>query len=196
MSRQTETERNTKETKIKGSLNLDGNGISDISTGIGFLDHMLDLLARHSGMDLSIRCDGDLNVDGHHTTEDIGIVIGKLLGEALGEKRGINRYGTAFVPMDEALARCCLDISGRPYLVLQAEFGGEYVGEFATELVEEFFRAVSFNAGLTLHIKCEYGANDHHKIEAMFKAFARALRIAVSIDEKFKDQIPSTKGVL
>ena len=196
MSRQAETERNTKETKIKGSLNLDGNGISDVNTGIGFLDHMLDLLARHSGMDLSIRCDGDLNVDGPHTTEDIGIVIGKLLGEALGEKRGINRYGTAFVPMDEALARCCLDISGRPYLVLQAEFGGEYVGEFATELVEEFFRAVSFNAGLTLHIQCEYGANDHHKIEAMFKAFARALRIAVSIDEKFKDQIPSTKGVL
>ena len=196
MSRSASTERNTKETKIKGSLELDGTGISDISTGIGFLDHMLDLLARHSGMDLSIRCDGDLNVDGHHTTEDIGIVIGKLLGEALGEKRGINRYGFASIPMDEALAQCSLDISGRPYLVLQAEFGGEYVGEFATELVEEFFRAVAFNAGLTLHIKCEYGANDHHKIEAMFKAFARALRIAVAIDEQFKDQIPSTKGVL
>ncbi|MBR5975552.1 MAG: imidazoleglycerol-phosphate dehydratase HisB [Clostridiales bacterium] len=196
MSRSASTERNTKETKIKGSLELDGTGLSDISTGIGFLDHMLDLLSRHSGMDLSIRCDGDLNVDGHHTTEDIGIVIGKLLGEALGEKRGINRYGFASIPMDEALAQCSLDISGRPYLVLQAEFGGEYVGEFATELVEEFFRAVAFNAGLTLHIKCEYGANDHHKIEAMFKAFARALRIAVAIDEKFKDQIPSTKGVL
>ena len=196
MSRSASTERNTKETKIKGSLELDGTGLSDISTGIGFLDHMLDLLARHSGMDLSIRCDGDLNVDGHHTTEDIGIVIGKLLGEALGEKRGINRYGFASIPMDEALAQCSLDISGRPYLVLQAEFGGEYVGEFATELVEEFFRAVAFNAGLTLHIKCEYGANDHHKIEAMFKAFARALRIAVAIDEQFKDQIPSTKGVL
>ena len=167
MSRIASQERNTKETKIKGSLELDGKGVSDIATGIGFLDHMLDLLARHSGMDLSIRCDGDLNVDGHHTTEDIGIVIGKMLAEALGA-----------------------------FLVLQAEFGGEYVGEFATELVEEFFRAVSFNAGLTLHLKCEYGANDHHKIEAMFKAFARALRIAVSIDEKFKDQIPSTKGVL
>ena len=196
MSRSASTERNTKETKIKGSLELDGTGLSDISTGIGFLDHMLDLLARHSGMDLSIRCDGDLNVDGHHTTEDIGIVIGKLMGEALGEKRGINRYGFASIPMDEALAQCSLDISGRPYLVLQAEFGGEYVGEFATELVEEFFRAVAFNAGLTLHLKCEYGANDHHKIEAMFKAFARALRTAVAIDEKFKDQIPSTKGVL
>ena len=196
MSRSASTERNTKETRIKGTLELDGTGLSDVSTGIGFLDHMLDLLARHSGMDLQIRCDGDLNVDGHHTTEDIGIVIGKLLGEALGEKRGINRYGFASIPMDEALAQCSLDISGRPFLVLQAEFGGEYVGEFATELVEEFFRAVAFNAGLTLHIKCEYGANDHHKIEAMFKAFARALRIAVAIDEKFKDQIPSTKGVL
>lgn len=196
MSRSVSQERNTKETKIKGSLELDGKGVSDITTGIGFLDHMLDLLARHSGMDLSIRCDGDLNVDGHHTTEDIGIVIGKMLGEALGEKRGINRYGFASIPMDEALAQCSLDISGRPFLVLQAEFGGEYVGEFATELVEEFFRAVSFNAGLTLHLKCEYGANDHHKIEAMFKAFARALRIAIDIDEKFKDQIPSTKGVL
>ena len=196
MSRSASQERNTKETKIKGSLELDGKGVSDIATGIGFLDHMLDLLARHSGMDLSIRCDGDLNVDGHHTTEDIGIVIGKMLGEALGEKRGINRYGFASIPMDEALAQCSLDISGRPFLVLQAEFGGEYVGEFATELVEEFFRAVSFNEGLTLHLKCEYGANDHHKIEAMFKAFARALRIAIDIDEKFKDQIPSTKGVL
>ena len=196
MSRSASQERNTKETKIKGSLELDGKGVSDIATGIGFLDHMLDLLARHSGMDLSIRCDGDLNVDGHHTTEDIGIVIGKMLGEALGEKRGINRYGFSTIPMDEALAQCSLDISGRPFLVLQAEFGGEYVGEFATELVEEFFRAVSFNAGLTLHLKCEYGANDHHKIEAMFKAFARALRIAIDIDEKFKDQIPSTKGVL
>ena len=196
MSRIASQERNTKETKIKGSLELDGKGVSDIATGIGFLDHMLDLLAHHSGMDLSIRCDGDLNVDGHHTTEDIGIVIGKMLAEALGEKRGINRYGFSSIPMDEALAQCSLDISGRPFLVLQAEFGGEYVGEFATELVEEFFRAVSFNAGLTLHLKCEYGANDHHKIEAMFKAFARALRIAVSIDEKFKDQIPSTKGVL
>ena len=196
MSRSASTERNTKETKIKGSIELDGKGVSDISTGIGFLDHMLDLLARHSGMDLMIRCDGDLNVDGHHTTEDIGIVIGTLLAEALGEKRGINRYGFSSIPMDEALAQCSLDISGRPFLVLQAEFGGEYVGEFATELVEEFFRAVSFNAGLTLHLKCEYGANDHHKIEAMFKAFARALRIAAGIDEKFKDQIPSTKGVL
>ena len=132
MSRSASTERNTKETKIKGSIELDGKGVSDISTGIGFLDHMLDLLARHSGMDLMIRCDGDLNVDGHHTTEDIGIVIGKLLAEALGEKRGINRYGFSSIPMDEALAQCSLDISGRPFLVLQAEFGGEYVGERTT----------------------------------------------------------------
>ena len=196
MTRTAAQERNTKETKIKASIDLDGTGLSDINTGIGFLDHMLDLLTRHSGINLSVFCDGDLNVDGHHTTEDIGIVLGKILGDALGEKRGINRYGFASIPMDEALAQCSLDISGRPFLVLQADFGGEYVGEFATELVEEFFRAVAFNAGLTLHLKCEYGANDHHKIEAMFKAFARALRIAVSIDEKFKDEIPSTKGVL
>ncbi len=196
MTRTATQERNTKETKIKASIDLDGTGLSDINTGIGFLDHMLDLLTRHSGINLSVFCDGDLNVDGHHTTEDIGIVLGKILGDALGEKRGINRYGFASIPMDEALAQCSLDISGRPFLVLQADFGGEYVGEFATELVEEFFRAVAFNAGLTLHLKCEYGANDHHKIEAMFKAFARALRQAISIDEKFKDEIPSTKGVL
>ncbi|MBR3057945.1 MAG: imidazoleglycerol-phosphate dehydratase HisB [Clostridiales bacterium] len=196
MTRTAAQERNTKETKIKASIDLDGTGLSDINTGIGFLDHMLDLLTRHSGINLSVFCDGDLNVDGHHTTEDIGIVLGKILGDALGEKRGINRYGFASIPMDEALAQCSLDISGRPFLVLQADFGGEYVGEFATELVEEFFRAVAFNAGLTLHLKCEYGANDHHKIEAMFKAFARALRQAISIDEKFKDEIPSTKGVL
>ena len=196
MTRTAAQERNTKETKIKASIDLDGTGLSDINTGIGFLDHMLDLLTRHSGINLSVFCDGDLNVDGHHTTEDIGIVLGKILGDALGEKRGINRYGFASIPMDEALAQCSLDISGRPFLVLQADFGGEYVGEFATELVEEFFRAVAFNAGLTLHLKCEYGVNDHHKIEAMFKAFARALRQAISIDEKFKDEIPSTKGVL
>lgn len=196
MSRTAAVERNTKETKIKATLNLDGNGNSDIKTGIGFLDHMLDLLTRHSGMDMSVLCDGDLFVDGHHTTEDIGIVIGKMIAEALGDKRGINRYGFASIPMDEALATCSLDISGRAFLVLKAEFGGEYVGEFATELVEEFFRAVAFNAGITLHINCEYGANDHHKIEAMFKAFARALRIAITVDERFKDEIPSTKGVL
>ena len=196
MTRTAAQERNTKETKIKASIDLDGTGLSDINTGIGFLDHMLDLLTRHSGINLSVFCDGDLNVDGHHTTEDIGIVLGKILGDALGEKRGINRYGFASIPMDEALAQCSLDISGRPFLVLQADFSGEYVGEFATELVEEFFRAVAFNAGLTLHLKCEYGANDHHKIEAMFKAFARALLQAISIDEKSKDEIPSTKGVL
>ena len=193
--RKGEITRTTKETDIDITLNLDGGEVS-ADSGIGFLDHMLTAFGVHSGFGLRVSCRGDLNVDGHHTTEDIGIVIGKMLAEALGEKRGINRYGFSSIPMDEALAQCSLDISGRPFLVLQAEFGGEYVGEFATELVEEFFRAVSFNAGLTLHLKCEYGANDHHKIEAMFKAFARALRIAVSIDEKFKDQIPSTKGVL
>ena len=196
MKRSIDVARKTGETDIEMFLNLDGTGQYEVRTDCGFMKHMLELFARHGGFDLNIRCVGDHYVDDHHAVEDMGIVLGKGFKEALGDKRGIRRYGSMLLPMDEALAQCSLDISGRPFLVLQAEFGGEYVGEFATELVEEFFRAVSFNAGLTLHLKCEYGANDHHKIEAMFKAFARALRIAVSIDEKFKDQIPSTKGVL
>ncbi len=188
--------RSTNETTVQVSLDLDGMGAGDIDTGIGFFDHMLELFARHGGLDLNVEAQGDLKVDGHHTVEDIGIVLGKAIADALGEKRGICRYGDAVIPMDETLASCALDISGRPFLVMKADFSGDRVGEFDTELVEEFFRAVSFNAGITLHILCEYGGNDHHKIEAMFKAFARALRKAVSVDPDFADMIPSTKGVL
>lgn len=188
--------RDTKETQIEVRVTIDGRGQSDISTGIGFFDHMLTLLARHSGMDLIVKAVGDIQVDGHHTVEDVGIVIGKAIGEALSDKTGINRYGFFTVPMDETLANCALDISGRAFLVFRASFSGDRVGGFDTELAEEFFRALAFQAGMTLHLSCEYGGNDHHKIEALFKSFARALRIAVAIDPKFSDEIPSTKGVL
>ncbi len=188
--------RTTNETTVRVHLDVDGLGTSEIDTGIGFFDHMLDLLARHGGLDLTVAASGDLRVDGHHTVEDVGIVLGKTIAAALGEKRGINRYGHAVIPMDETLATCALDISGRPFLVVKAEYAGERVGDFDTSLTEEFFRALAFNAGITLHLSCEYGTNDHHKIEAMFKAFARALRMAASIDPDFSDRIPSTKGVL
>ena len=188
--------RTTNETTVRVHLDVDGLGTSEIDTGIGFFDHMLDLLARHGGLDLTVAASGDLRVDGHHTVEDVGIVLGKTIAAALGEKRGINRYGHAVIPMDETLATCALDISGRPFLVIKAEYSGERVGDFDTSLTEEFFRALAFNAGITLHLSCEYGTNDHHKIEAMFKAFARALRMAASIDPDFSDRIPSTKGVL
>jgi len=194
--RNAQLSRTTNETTVRVHLDIDGLGTSEIDTGIGFMDHMLDLLARHGGLDLTVAAQGDLRVDGHHTVEDIGIVIGKTLFTALGEKRGINRYGNAVIPMDETLASCALDLSGRPYLVLNAQYNNDRVGDFDTALVEEFFRAVAFNAGITLHLRCEYGNNDHHKIEAMFKAFARSLRMAVAIDPDFSDQIPSTKGVL
>ena len=188
--------RTTTETTVRVHLDVDGLGTSEIDTGIGFFDHMLDLLARHGGLDLTVAASGDLRVDGHHTVEDVGIVIGKTIAAALGEKRGINRYGHAVIPMDETLATCALDISGRPFLVVKADYAGERVGDFDTSLTEEFFRALAFNAGITLHLSCEYGTNDHHKIEAMFKAFARALRMAAAIDPDFSDRIPSTKGVL
>jgi imidazoleglycerol-phosphate dehydratase len=188
--------RTTNETTVRVHLDVDGLGTSEIDTGIGFFDHMLDLLARHGGLDLTVAASGDLRVDGHHTVEDVGIVLGKTIAAALGEKRGINRYGHAVIPMDETLATCALDISGRPFLVVKADYAGERVGDFDTALTEEFFRALAFNAGITLHLSCEYGTNDHHKIEAMFKAFARALRMAASIDPDFSDRIPSTKGVL
>ena len=188
--------RTTNETTVRVHLDVDGLGTSEIDTGIGFFDHMLDLLARHGGLNLTVAASGDLRVDGHHTVEDVGIVIGKTIAAALGEKRGINRYGHAVIPMDETLATCALDISGRPFLVVKADYAGERVGDFDTALTEEFFRALAFNAGITLHLSCEYGTNDHHKIEAMFKAFARALRMAASIDPDFSDRIPSTKGVL
>lgn len=194
MNRTAEITRKTKETDITVKLDLDDNSSVDISTGIGFLDHMLTALAVHGGFSLYVKCSGDLYVDGHHTTEDIGIVIGTALRQALGDRSGIKRYGFAFIPMDESLATCSLDISGRPFLVFKAEFANERVGEFDTCLTEEFMRAFAFNAGITLHLNCEYGANDHHKIEALFKALAHALKAAVSANEDGKTL--STKGVL
>ncbi|MDD2374520.1 MAG: imidazoleglycerol-phosphate dehydratase HisB [Eubacteriales bacterium] len=194
--RKAELSRTTQETKIEASLQIDGSGKSDIATGIGFLDHMLTLLARHSGFDLTVKVEGDLYVDGHHSAEDTGIVLGQILARAVGDKRGIERYGHAVVPMDEALLEAVIDLSGRPFLVFDAEFNSPAIGDFDTQLTEEFFRALAYNAGMTLHLNCRYGKNDHHKVEGLFKAFARALRTAVRIDPDRADQIPSTKGVL
>jgi imidazoleglycerol-phosphate dehydratase len=194
--RKAELSRTTQETKIEASLQIDGSGKSDIATGIGFLDHMLVLLARHSGFDLTVKVEGDLYVDGHHSAEDTGIVLGQILARAVGDKRGIERYGHAVVPMDEALLEAVIDLSGRPFLVFDAEFSSPAIGDFDTQLTEEFFRALAYNAGMTLHLNCRYGKNDHHKVEGLFKAFARALRTAVRIDPDRADQIPSTKGVL
>ena len=192
--RTAEITRTTKETDIAVKLDLDGGAKDDISTGIGFLDHMLTALAVHGGFSLALSCKGDLNVDGHHTAEDIGIVLGMAFKEALGDKAGIMRYGSAFIPMDEALAFCSLDISARPFLVFNAEFRNERVGEFDTCLTEEFMRAFAFNAGITLHLRVEYGSNDHHKIEALFKALAYALKAAVKRNSD--GSVVSTKGVL
>jgi imidazoleglycerol-phosphate dehydratase len=194
--RQAKMNRKTQETEITIALTLEGEGKSTINTGIGFLDHMLTLLARHGRMDMEINANGDLQVDGHHTTEDIGIVLGQVIARALGDKRGIRRYGFATVPMDEALVSSTVDLSGRPYLVFNATFGSLMTGDFETQLTEEFFRAVAFNAGMTLHLNCLYGQNDHHKIEGLFKAFARSLAEAVSIDPTRSEDILSTKGVL
>lgn len=193
MKRQSQITRKTRETDITALLLLDGGEVK-INTGIGFLDHMLTALAVHGGFGLLLDAKGDLNVDGHHTAEDVGIVLGKAFGEALGDKSGIMRYGSAFIPMDESLGFCSVDVSGRPFLVLNAEFKNERVGEFDTCLVEEFMRAFAFNAGITLHLRIEYGVNDHHKIEALFKALAYALKQATrpNTDGAFV----STKGVL
>jgi len=191
--RTAEISRKTKETVIKLFLNLDGTGINSISTGIGFFDHMLTALAVHSGIDIKLDVKGDLNVDGHHTVEDTGIVIGQAFKDAIGDMKGIARYGTAFIPMDESLGFACLDISNRPYLVFNADFEDDRVGEFDTCLTEEFFRAFAVNAGITLHIKKEYGNNDHHSIEAIFKAVAHALKQAKQV---IGDEILSTKGVI
>lgn len=193
MSRTAEINRKTKETDITALLLLDGGEVK-INTGIGFLDHMLTALAVHGGFGLLLDAKGDLNVDGHHTAEDVGIVLGKAFGEALGDKSGIMRYGSAFIPMDESLGFCAVDISGRPYLVLNAEFKNERVGELDTCLVEEFMRAFAFNAGITLHLRAEYGVNDHHKIEALFKALAYALKQATRPNTE--GVFVSTKGVL
>jgi imidazoleglycerol-phosphate dehydratase len=188
-------ERSTKETQINLTLALDGRGTAELDTGVGFLDHMLDLLARHGRLDMSVRAAGDLETGAHHTTEDVGIVLGQAIDKALGDRRGITRYGEALVPMDEALCACAIDISGRPYCSFQATLPPTSIAGFDTELAEEFFRAVSNNANLTLHVRVLEGSNAHHMIEAAFKSFARALREAVAVDPSEPD-VPSTKGVL
>lgn len=193
MGRNAEISRTTKETDITVKLNLDGGDV-EINTGIGFLDHMLTALGVHGGFGLSVTCKGDLYVDGHHTAEDVGITLGQAFAKALGDKSGIMRFGSAFIPMDESLGFCSLDISARPFLVFNAEFDNERVGEFDTCLTEEFMRAFAFNAGITLHLRTEYGTNDHHKIEALFKALAYALKAATRPNA---DGVAvSTKGTL
>ena len=193
MPRTAEIARQTKETDIKVRIDLDGKGINNIDTGIGFFDHMLTALSKHSGIDMDISCKGDLAVDAHHSVEDVGIVLGQAFSQAIGDKKGIRRYGSASIPMDEALGTCSLDISGRAYLVFDCEFLGEMCGSMDTQLFEEFFRSFAFNAGITLHIASPYGANDHHKAEALFKAFARALSDACEVRS---GAILSTKGKL
>lgn len=195
MSREAAVKRETAETNIALNLNLDGTGKSLLDSGIGFFDHMLNLMTVHGLMDLELRCDGDLEVDGHHSVEDIGIALGDAFKEAIGDKKGICRYGTFYLPMDEALAFVSLDISGRPFLVYDGGEMAPMVGGFDTELVEEFLRAFAVHAGLTLHVKVLYGNNTHHKIEAIFKALGHALRIAVNHDPKVTG-VPSTKGIL
>ncbi|HDK7156942.1 TPA: imidazoleglycerol-phosphate dehydratase HisB [Clostridium botulinum] len=187
--------RKTSETEVKSEINLYGEGKYDIKTGIGFFDHMLNLMARHGLIDVKLEAKGDLQVDSHHTVEDVGIVLGQGFKEALGDKKGIKRYGTSFVPMDEALASVSIDISGRPYIVCDFNFTVEKLGEMDTELVEEFLRALALNAGITLHARILYGKNNHHMIEAVFKALGRALREAVDRDEKING-VMSTKGTL
>ena len=194
--RQAEIFRTTKETEISVKLQLDGNGTADIATGIGFFDHMLEQIARHSLMDLTIRAKGDLHIDDHHTAEDTGIALGQAVRKALGDLRGITRYADVHLPMDETLTRVAMDISGRPFLVFRTEFSASKIGTFDTELVREFFQAFAMNAGITLHVETLYGVNNHHIAESCFKALARALRIAISIDPAQKDRIPSTKGSL
>lgn len=188
--------RTTHETDILVELNLDGTGQYDVSTGIGFLDHMIEQFARHSAIDLVCKVKGDLHVDQHHTTEDSAIAIGQALAEALGDKRGIVRYGSAYSPMDETLARVALDLSGRPWLVWNAAFSQPRLGEMDTELFQHWFHSIAQAAGITLHIELLYGQNNHHIIEGIFKGFARAMRAAVSFDAVKADAIPSTKGTL
>ncbi|WP_379968694.1 imidazoleglycerol-phosphate dehydratase HisB [Ectobacillus sp. sgz5001026] len=195
MTRSAERIRTTTETDITVKIDLDNPDEVSIETGVGFFDHMLNLFARHGRFGLHIHAKGDLHIDSHHTVEDVGIALGECMKEALGDKKQINRYGTSYVPMDEALGFVTLDISNRPFLVFDAELANEKLGNFDTELTEEFFRAVSFNAGITLHARALYGKNTHHKIEALFKAFGRALREAVEINENIKG-VNSTKGML
>jgi imidazoleglycerol-phosphate dehydratase len=194
--REATVSRKTKETSIDVRVDLDGTGVYDILTGIGFLDHMLEQLSRHSLMDLHVRAEGDLHIDFHHTTEDTGIAIGEAVGEALGDRRGITRYGSAYAPMDETLTRVALDISARPYLIWRVAFTKPKLGDMDTELFKEWFQAFAQAAGITLHVETLYGENNHHIVESCFKALARALRTATTIDARAADAIPSTKGVL
>jgi imidazoleglycerol-phosphate dehydratase len=196
MARIATIDRKTLETDISLTVNLDGTGAAHIATGIGFLDHMLTALARHGLFDLNVRAAGDLHIDFHHTTEDVGIVLGAAFARALGDKRGIRRFGSALIPMDEALAEVAVDISGRPFLAWNVDFERAKIGEMDTELFEEFFRAFAFNAMVTLHVTRRAGRNAHHVAEASFKATARALRMAVEADVRAGDAIPSTKGAL
>jgi imidazoleglycerol-phosphate dehydratase len=188
--------RTTKETDVEVAVDLDGTGAAEIATGIGFFDHMLELLARHARIDLTVKAKGDLHIDHHHTTEDVGIALGQAVKRALGEMKGITRYASVHLPMDEALTRVALDISGRPFLVFRAEFGRDKVGSFDTELVKEWFQAFAVNAGITLHVETLYGSNDHHIAESCFKGLARALRTAVALDPRAAGEVPSTKGRL
>ena len=194
--RTAEIARKTNETDISVAVDLDGSGKHDISTGIGFLDHMLDQLARHSLIDMTIRAKGDLHIDFHHTAEDVGIALGQAIKQALGDKKGITRYASADLPMDGTLSRVALDVSGRPFLVWNVAFTADKIGEMDTELFREWFQAFAMNAGITLHAECFYGDNNHHIAESLFKALARALKLAVAIDPRQADAIPSTKGVL
>jgi imidazoleglycerol-phosphate dehydratase len=188
--------RKTNETEITVSVGLDGAGTARVSTGIGFFDHMLEQVARHSGINLEISAKGDLHIDMHHTVEDTGIALGQAVRQALGDRKGIGRYADVHLPMDETLARVAIDVSGRPFLVFKSEFTAAKIGDFDTELVREFFQAFAMNAGITLHVETLYGANSHHIAESCFKGLARALRVAIAIDERRRDEVPSTKGSL
>ena len=194
--RKAEISRKTTETSLNVSVNLDGMGAYDVKTDVGFFDHMMEQLARHSLIDITLAAKGDLHIDDHHTVEDAGIALGQAVSQALGDRKGIRRYGSCDLPMDEALSRCAIDISGRPFLIFKVNFPTQKIGSFDTELVREWFQAFAMNAGITLHIENVYGANSHHIAESCFKALARALRDALEIDARQKNAIPSTKGTL
>ncbi len=196
MKRQATIARRTKETQITATVDLDGNGVSEISTGIGFLDHMLEQLARHGLIDIKLEAKGDLHIDFHHTTEDVGIVLGQAVAKALGDKQGITRYADVHLPMDETLTRVAVDVSGRPYLIWKVAFSQPKIGEMDTELFREWFQAFAQNAGITLHIETMYGENNHHIAETCYKGLARALRGAVALDPRQAGRVPSTKGML
>ena len=196
MTHQILTHYKPRETEIKTTLKVDGNGVYNVSTGIGFLDHMLEQLSRHSLMDIDLTAKGDLHIDGHHTTEDSGIALGEAFAKALGDRKGITRYGHAYIPMDETLSRVSLDISGRPYFIWRVEFTKSKLGDMDTELFREWFQAFAFAAGVTLHVENLYGVNNHHIVESCFKGLAKALRIATTIDPRAANAVPSTKGTL